>query len=76
MKLIDIIKNVSHVEDLPTCIADLEAAIPDVEKIIADFKAGNYDQALTDALALLPEAEKAYTDCLSSNPFTKVGDMQ
>ena len=55
-----------NVGDLPTCIADLEAAIPDVEKIIADFKAGNYDQALTDALALLPEAEKAYTDCLST----------
>jgi len=28
--------------DLPTCISDIEAAIPDVEKIIADFKAGNY----------------------------------
>jgi len=55
-----------NVGDLPTCISDLEAAIPDVEKIIADFKAGNYEQALTDALALLPEAEKAYTDCLSS----------
>jgi len=52
--------------DLPTCIADLEAAIPDVEKIIADFTAGNYDQALTDAMALLPEFEKAYSDCLSS----------
>jgi len=52
-------------EDLPTCIADLEAAIPDVEKIIADFKAGNYTQALTDALALEPEVTKAYSDCLS-----------
>jgi len=64
-------------EDLPTCIADLEAAIPDVEKIIADFKAGNYDQALTDALALVPEFEKAKTDCLSSKKmeFKQVGDL-
>jgi len=53
-------------DDLPTCISDLEAMIPYVEKVIADFKAGNYEQALTDALALAPEAEKAYTDCLSS----------
>jgi hypothetical protein len=29
--------------DLPTCISDLEAMIPDVEKVIADFKAGNYE---------------------------------
>jgi len=55
-----------NVGDLPTCIADIEAAIPDLEKVIADFKAGNYDQALTDALALVPTVEKAYTDCLSS----------
>jgi hypothetical protein len=55
-----------NVGDLPTCISDIEGAIPDLEKIIADFKAGNYDQALSDALALLPVAEKAYTDCLSS----------
>jgi len=54
------------VGDLPTCIADIEAAIPDVEKIIADFKAGNYTQALTDALALEPEVQKAITDCTSS----------
>jgi hypothetical protein len=53
-------------DDLPTCISDLEAMIPDVEKVIADFKAKNYEQALTDALALAPEAEKAVTDCLSS----------
>jgi tetratricopeptide (TPR) repeat protein len=55
-----------NVGDLPTCIADIEASIPDLEKIIADFKAGNYEQALTDGLALVPEIEKAYTDCLSS----------
>jgi hypothetical protein len=47
---------VDQPRDLPTCIADLEGAIPDVEKIIADFKAGNYTQALTDALALEPVA--------------------
>jgi len=52
--------------DLPTCIADIEAMIPDVEKVIADFKGGNYEQALTDAMALAPEAEKAYTDCTAS----------
>jgi hypothetical protein len=40
--------------------------LPGVESIIADFKAGNYDKALTDALALLPDAEKAASDCLSS----------
>jgi hypothetical protein len=55
-----------NVGDLPTCIADIEAAIPDLEKVIADFKAGNYEQALTDGLAMLPDVEKAYTDCLSS----------
>jgi hypothetical protein len=32
-----------NVGDLPTCIADLEAMLPGVESIIADFKAGNYD---------------------------------
>lgn len=55
-----------NVGDLPTCIADLEAMLPGVESIIADFKAGNYDQALTDAMALLPDAEKAFTDCTAS----------
>jgi hypothetical protein len=40
--------------------------LPGAEKIIADFKAGNYDTALTDALALLPDAEKAFTDCTAS----------
>jgi len=54
------------VGDLPTCISDIESAIPDLEKIIADFKAGNYEQALTDGLALVPVIEKAATDCLSS----------
>jgi len=28
--------------------------IPDAEKVIADIKAGNYDQALADGMALLP----------------------
>ena len=47
--------------------------IPGVEKAIADFKAGDYTAALTDALAILPEAEKAYTDCTaSSHPFHKL----
>jgi len=40
--------------------------IPGVEGIIADFKAGNYEKALTDGMALLPDAEKALTDCTSS----------
>ena len=53
-------------EDLPTCISDIEGMIPDLEKVIADFKAGNYEQALTDGLALVPEVEKAYTDCTAS----------
>lgn len=34
--------------------------------MIADFKAGNYEQALADGMALLPDAEKAYTDCTAS----------
>jgi hypothetical protein len=46
--------------------------IPGVESIIADFKAGSYDKALTDALALLPEAEKAASDCLSSEKKEKI----
>ena len=46
-------------EGLLTCIADLEAIIPDVEHIIAEFKAGNHKQALADAIALEPEFEKA-----------------
>ena len=33
--------SVSKVGDLPTCIADVEALIPGVEKAIADIKAGN-----------------------------------
>ena len=57
----------SRVGDLPTCIADIEAMIPGVEKIIADIKAGNESQALSDLLALEPEATKAYTDCTSSS---------
>jgi len=56
-----------QVRDLPTCIADVEALIPEVEKIIADFKAGNESQALSDLLALVPDAEKAYTDCTASD---------
>ena len=64
--------------DLPTCISDLEAMIPDAEKIIADIKAGNYPQALADGMALLPEAEKAFTDCTSqeinlSEVFEEIG---
>ena len=48
--------SINNVGDLPTCIADIEAMIPDVEKIIADIKAKNYTQALTDGMALAPEA--------------------
>jgi len=67
-------------DDLPTCISDLEAMIPDAEKVIADIKAGNYDQALADGMALLPQAEKAYTDCTASTfeefkKTKKVGDL-
>ena len=32
----------------PTCIADVAALIPELEIIIADFKAGNESQALSD----------------------------
>jgi exonuclease VII small subunit len=75
--MIELISKVKNVKDLPTCISDIEAAIPGLEKVIADFKAGNYEQALNDGIALLPDVEKAYTDCLSSKPFEKkVGDMQ
>ena len=49
--------------DVPGAV---QALIPDVEKVIADFKGGNYPQALTDALALEPEVMKAYTDCTAS----------
>jgi hypothetical protein len=63
-------------EDLPTCIADLEAMIPGVEKVIADFKSGDYNTALTDALTLLPEAEKAYTDCTASEKKFKHHGMK
>jgi hypothetical protein len=30
-------------KDLPTCISDIEGIIPDLQKVIADFKAGNYE---------------------------------
>jgi len=53
-------------EDLPTCISDIEALIPGVESVIADFKSGDYNKALSDGLALLPDAEKAFTDCTAS----------
>jgi hypothetical protein len=56
-------KMLNNVEDLTSCIADIEAMIPDVEKVIADFKAGNYEQALSDALLLEPIATKALADC-------------
>jgi len=69
MKIVDIISKVSKVQDLPTCISDIEALIPGVEGLIADFKAGNYEKALTDGMALLPDAEKAVSDCISKNPF-------
>jgi hypothetical protein len=65
MKLVDTIKN-ANPEDLPTCISDIEGLIPGVEGIIADFKAGNYEKALTDGLAMVPDLEKALTDCLDS----------
>ena len=57
--------------DLPTCIADIEGMIPDVEKVIADIKAGNEAQALADLMALAPAAQKAYDDCTAGK--TKVG---
>jgi hypothetical protein len=71
MKLVRTLGKTTKVEDLPTCIADLEAMIPGVEKVIADFKSGDYETALTDALTLLPEAEKAYTDCTASTSPSK-----
>jgi hypothetical protein len=40
--------------DLATCISDIEAMIPGVEKVITDVKAGNESQALVDLLALEP----------------------
>ena len=52
-----------NIRDLPTCIADLEGLVSPVESVIADIKAGNYTKALTDITALVPDAEKAYTDC-------------
>ena len=52
-------------KDLPTCISDIEAMIPGVEGLIADIKAGNEAKALSDAMTLAPEAQKAYTDCTS-----------
>jgi phage tail sheath gpL-like len=42
------------VGDLATCISDIEAMIPGVEKVIADVKAGNESQALVDLLAMEP----------------------
>ena len=75
-RIVNVLKNVTHIQDLPTCISDIEALIPGVESVIADFKAGDYDKALSDGLALLPDAEKAASDCLaSSHPFKRVGDM-
>lgn len=50
--------------------------IPGVEKVIADFKAGNYEQALTDGLALVPDLEKAYSDCLSSDSHMLRGNRK
>jgi hypothetical protein len=76
IKLIETFKGFRNVKDLPTCISDIEALIPGLEKVIADFKAGNYEQALTDGLALLPDAEKAYSDCLSSKKMFQPRDMQ
>jgi hypothetical protein len=74
-KIINKLKS-ANPEDLPTCISDIEALIPGVESVIADFKAGDYDKALSDGLALLPDAEKAASDCLaSSHPFKRIGDM-
>ena len=76
MKVVKSLRKIQNVQDLPTCISDIEALIPGVEGIIADFKAGDYDKALSDGLALLPDAEKAVTDCTSSSPFKKVKDTQ
>jgi hypothetical protein len=73
--LMDKIKNI-NLKDLPTCISDIEALIPGVESVIADFKAGDYTKALSDGLALVPELEKAETDCLASKPKKNLGDMQ
>jgi hypothetical protein len=46
--------------------------IPGAEKVIADFKSGDYTTALADAMTLLPEAEKAYTDCTASKEVVVV----
>jgi hypothetical protein len=74
-KIMDVL-NAANPEDLPTCISDIEGLIPGVEGLIADFKAGNYEKALTDGLAMVPDLEKALTDCTASKSFEKVGDMQ
>lgn len=55
IKKIEQILKYGKPEDLTTCIADVEGLIPGVEKVIADFKAGDYTSALTDALALEPD---------------------
>jgi len=65
-------KRFHKVEDLATCITDIEGLIPGVEKVIADVKAGNESQALVDLLALEAPATKAYTDCTASLPLNKI----
>jgi hypothetical protein len=47
--------------------------------LIADIKAGNEAQALADAMAMAPDAQKAFTDCTASKKsklsVSKVGDL-
>jgi len=69
-----------HARDLPTCISELEALIPNVEKVIDDIKNGDYTQALSDGEAMLPDLEKAFTDCTSKElkfeeVFKRVGEV-
>jgi len=61
----DCTSGTKELRDLPTCITDIEGLIPEVEAVIADFKAGNEAQALADLAKMVPDAEKAYSDCTS-----------
>jgi hypothetical protein len=43
MMLKNILSKAKNVEDLPTCISDIEPLIPEIDRIITDIRAGNYE---------------------------------
>jgi len=51
------------VGDLQSCIADLETLVTGGEALVADFKKGDFADAIKEVETLIPVIQKVTTDC-------------